>query len=126
MISILIYSSTSNGSFDIYAHAVFVGYTLFFFDIESIVRNEPIELYQSASGLYANADYILFTNLQFLIRLDHLKEDKQPKKIKSDQVIFGINFWPSVTTEIQSNYILDKDDNTLKHNQILFNSQIIL
>ena len=77
------------------------------------------------TGYYATFGYKLLDNLQFLLRWDKFDEDNIYSKSNSDQVIFGINFWPTGITELQFNYIVDTDDSLIKHNQILINSQIV-
>jgi hypothetical protein len=44
---------------------------------------------------------------------------------KADWVVLGFNHWPTKATELQVNYIIDVDDNDLKHHQWLVNVQIV-
>ncbi len=77
-------------------------------------------------GFYATAGYMITNRVQALMRWDSLDTDHLfPGECRSDMIIGGINFWPTGTSELQLNYIVDSDDNDLKRNQVLINAQIV-
>ena len=74
------------------------------------------------AGFHATAGYMVAQNQQLLFRFDSFRPDGQ--SADSDQVIFGYNLWPTSLSEVQVNYIVNPDDNELKHHQVLLNFQV--
>lgn len=77
-------------------------------------------------GYHLTAGYMVADNSQLLARWDSFDaEDLFITGGKTDWVVFGFNHWPTKATELQANYIIDVDDNALKHHQWLINLQIV-
>jgi phosphate-selective porin len=77
-------------------------------------------------GYQMTAGYMVSDKSQLLARWDSFDaEDLHLAGGKTDLVVLGFNHWPTKATELQVNYIIDIDDNALKHNQWLINLQIV-
>ena len=78
------------------------------------------------SGFHATTGYMVTPKVQVLFRWDHFNLDiLVGDSSKSDWLIWGVNVWPTGTTELQVNYIVDIDDSGMKHHQVLVNTQIV-
>jgi hypothetical protein len=69
----------------------------------------------------ATVGYMFLDNFQGLVRWDSFKLDKNLDP--ADQVIVGLNFWPSQISQFQLNYVVPTNS-TPKEHQVLVNAQI--
>ena len=78
------------------------------------------------SGFHATTGYMVTPKVQVLFRWDHFNLDMLVENsFESDWLIGGVNVWPTGTTEVQVNYIIDLDDRDMEHHQVLVNTQIV-
>lgn len=76
---------------------------------------------QEAFGYQGTLGYSIITNLQALLRWESYSADKN---LNSDnQVVLGLNFWPSKISELQLNYVIPTNL-PIKNFQILINTQV--
>ncbi|MBS4035373.1 MAG: hypothetical protein KGZ85_12960 [Ignavibacterium sp.] len=69
----------------------------------------------------ATVGYMFLDNFQGLVRWDSFKLDKNLDP--ADQVIVGLNFWPSQISQFQLNYVVPTKS-TPKEHRVLVNAQI--
>ncbi|MDH5196085.1 MAG: OprO/OprP family phosphate-selective porin [Gemmatimonadota bacterium] len=72
-------------------------------------------------GFHTTAGYMLTPKMQALVRWDQLRSVTNPT---SHVLLLGYNVWPTKATEIQVNYLIDTDDATFDHHQLLVNFQL--
>jgi hypothetical protein len=77
----------------------------------------------SANGFHLTAGYMLHKKVQLLARLDNFNTNRRED---SNWIIGGVNYWPTLATEFQFNYILNAEEPDLKYHQFLINVQVAL
>ncbi|RMI06632.1 MAG: hypothetical protein D6681_08425, partial [Calditrichaeota bacterium] len=73
-------------------------------------------------GYYLTAGYKIIPPVQALLRYEYFDSDLYTPLTR--RFIAGINIWPTQATEIQINYLINRDDSEFKHHQLLINAQI--
>ena len=75
----------------------------------------------NATGFHLTAGYMLGKRSQFVVRWDNFDTNRRKR---SNWLIGGFNYWPTLATELQLNYVLNTDKGNFKHHQFLINAQI--
>jgi hypothetical protein len=74
-----------------------------------------------AFGYQGTFGYMILNKLQALIRWDSYKPDKDVET--NNQLILGLNFWPTKISELQFNYVIPTNL-PIKNYQVLVNAQV--
>ena len=76
-------------------------------------------------GFHATAGWMVRPSAQILARWDRLDLDGAvPGGSVSNELVLGMNVWPTGATEVQINYVVNPDDADIDRNQVLLNAQI--
>ncbi len=101
----------------------------FLFSTEFILNSidgvlDSVQSKSEPYGYQVTLGYKPFHNHQFLLRYDNLSPDGIISN--SEYYIFGYNFWPGKSTELQFNYIINSKQTDFKNHWYLLNLQVSL